>query len=121
MKAQQLRDALTEMTHRPDFLGCALVDIEGGMPWFAAGKLQSMEQVASASSDYWRLNRRAQANYADLGELRVAVLMHSQGQLLLSECGKQMLLVVATHHMKSIDWDQWKLEHARLARMVNDI
>ena len=121
MKAQRLRDALTEMAARTDFLGCALVDVDAGMPWHVAGALQSMEDIASASSDYWRLNRRAQATYADLGELRIAVLMHSKGQLIISECGKQMLLVVATHQMKAIDWDLWKREHARLAQLVNDM
>jgi hypothetical protein len=121
MKSQALRDALTAMAARPEFMGCALVDIEAGMLWHAAGELASMEEMASASSDYWRLNRRAQASFAELGDLRVAVLMHSLGQLILSECGKQMLLVVVTQGMKSIDWDQWKQEHARLGRLVNQI
>lgn len=121
MKAQRLREALAEMAARTDFLGCALVGIDDGMIWHFAGALASMEEIASASSDYWRLNRRARTTYADLGDLRIAVLMHSKGQLILSECGKQMLLVVVTHQMKAIDWDQWKREHARLAQMVNDV
>ena len=103
MTMQRLQDRLGAMAGMPDFLGCALVDMEDGMVCHAVGELKELEQVASYSSDYWRLNRRTQPVFDELGELRVVVLMHRAGQITLSECGRRMLLVLVTRRMAAID------------------
>lgn len=121
MKTQRLKDALETMAKAPDVLGCALVDMEGGMVWHAVGPLAELEAVVSSSSDYWRLHRRAQSTFQELGELRVATLMHRHGQIMVSECGHRMLLVLVTRSMGTIDWERWKVEHTRLAGLVNDL
>ena len=119
MKSDNLRAALHDMASQPDVLGCALVSMEDGMLWHAEGQTTSLEVLASSSSDYWRLNSRNQGSFDSLGELRVMVLVHRSGQILISECGARMLLVLVTSRMKGIDWERWKTDHTRLAVMVN--
>jgi len=121
MKAQRLRSALQTMASQPDILGCALVSLDDGMLWHAEGRMFALETLASSSSDYWRLNRRTQESFERLGELQVAVLMHRHGQVVVSECGKGMLLVLVTERMGGVDWERWKSEHTRLAALVNDM
>lgn len=121
MKTQPLREALADMASLPDFLGCALVDMQDGMVCHAVGSLAELEQVVSYSSDYWRLNQRNQPVFEGLGDLRVVVLMHRAGQITLSECGKRMLLVLVTRRLSAIDWDRWKTDHTRLATLVNQL
>ena len=121
MKSQRLRSALHDMASQPDVLGCALVGTEDGMLWHAEGAMTSLDVLASSSSDYWRLNRRTQESFDGLGELRMLALFHQSGQILVSECGTRMLLVLVTSRMKGIDWERWKAEHAKLAALVNDM
>jgi predicted regulator of Ras-like GTPase activity (Roadblock/LC7/MglB family) len=121
MKAQRLRDALDEMAAMPSTLGCALVELDGGMVWHTSGSMPDMEELASATSDYWRLNRRGQKSFSTVGELRLAILVHKRSQILVSECGMNMLLVVVTELMGAINWDQWKTDHARLTYLVDQI
>lgn len=121
MKAQRLRSALHDMASQPDILGCAVVNLDDGMLWHVEGRMEALEDLASSSSDYWRLNRRNQANFDTLGELQVVVLMHRQGQIVVSTCGAGMLLVLVTSRMGGVDWTRWKAEHGRLAALVNDM
>lgn len=121
MKSERLRAALHSMAAQPDVLGCALVSTEDGMLWHAEGAMTSLEVLASSSSDYWRLNHRTQGSFDGLGELRVLMLVHRHGQILVSECGARMLLVLVTAGMKGIDWERWKSEHTHLATLVNDM
>jgi len=119
MKSDNLRAALHDMASQPDVLGCALVSMEDGMLWHAEGQTTSLEVLASSSSDYWRLNSRNQGSFDSLGELRVMVLVHRSGQILISECGAGMLLVLVTSRMKGIDCERWQTDHTCLAVMVN--
>lgn len=118
---QNLRLALESMAARPAFLGCALVELGNGMVWHTAGLLQDMETLASTCTDHWRLYQRSRSHYADLGDMRMLVMFHEKGQLLLSQCGAGMLLAVVTAQLRPVAWEEWKQEHARLAKLVDTI
>lgn len=119
MKAQRLREALDTMAAREGILGIALVDTVTGMVWQATGKLQSIEDVASAATDYWRLYQRTKHSFEALGVLRVATLMHGKGQITVRECGADILLITISTRMGAVDWEQWKADHPILVEMVN--
>lgn len=121
MKTQRLRDALDMMADREGLLGLALVEKDTGMVWYATGKLQSVEDVASAATDYWRLYQRTKHSFEELGVLRVAILMHGKGQITVRECGANILLITVSTRMGAVDWDQWKADHPILVQMVNDM
>lgn len=118
MTAQMLREALRDMALRHGFVASALVELEGGMVWHAEGDVPSLVEVASSCSDYWRLYRRSDRLFANLGELRVAVFFHGQARITVCECGPGMLLVVITAEVDGIDWTQWKLALRQLAQLV---
>jgi predicted regulator of Ras-like GTPase activity (Roadblock/LC7/MglB family) len=121
MKSQILRNALSELTEKPGFVGAALVSIEDGMVWHAVGILNDLENMASAASNYWRLNTRTQANFSDLGALQVAILVHKIGQLTLCECGKGMLLAVITERGNTGYLAELKAAHPELTKLVNNM
>lgn len=121
MKTQRLRDALDAMANRDGLLGMALVEKDTGMVWHATGKLQSIEDVASAATDYWRLFQRTKQSFEELGALRIAILMHGKGQITVRECGASILLITVSTRMGAVDWGQWKADHPILVEMVNDM
>lgn len=121
MKSQILRNALSDLTQKPGFVGAALVSIEDGMVWHAVGILSDLENMASAASNYWRLNTRTQASFSDLGALQFAILVHKVGQLTLCECGKGMLLAIITERGNTGYLAELKATHPNLIRLVNSI
>lgn len=121
MKTKRLRDALDEMARRPGCMACVLVDTDAGMTWHSAGQLENIDSIGSSCSDYWRLNRRLQGNFTSMGGLRLVLLVHEKGHLILSECGKQMLLVAAIDNLRSVDWGIWRQQHAHIAMLVDDL
>lgn len=121
MKSQILRTALTELANKPGFVGSALVNIEDGMVWHAVGTIPDLESLASASSNYWRLNTRTQASFLDLGPLQIAILVHRLGQLTLCECGKGMLLAVVTDRRNTGYLAELKTAQPHLTRLVNEM
>lgn len=118
MKTGNLQDTLRDMASRHGFLAAALVELDGGMVWHAEGSASLCDAVVSTASDYWRLYRRSQQVFAELGPLNVAILFHRQGRITISPCGSELLLVVVTELQKDIDWESWKKEHAQLCRLV---
>lgn len=121
MKSANLRSALAELSSKSGFVGSALVNIEDGMVWHAVGSIPELESLASAASNYWRLNTRTQSDFSELGPLQIAILIHRLGQLTLCECGKGMLLTVVTERRDTGYLSELKLAHPNLAKMVNDI
>ena len=121
MKQQRLRDALDDMATLPGLEGCALVEIDAGMVWHHAGRIEGVQNFAEAASDYWRLYRRLAGQFVDLGELRASVLMHSRGRLTLLPCGTGMLLVTLTRQESSVDWAIWQKKTVELARLVDQL
>lgn len=119
MSQAKLRDALNAMAALPGLEGCALVEIEAGMVWHHAGRIDGVQHLAEAASDYWRLYHRLAHQFHDLGELRAQVMMHAQGRLTLLPCGSGMLLVTLTRQQSGIDWNAWQEKTRELARLVD--
>lgn len=118
MRERALMTMLRDMAAREGFLVAALVEIDGGMVWHAEGAAALSDAVVSTVSDYWRLYRRSQATFAELGPMNVAMFFHRAGRITVCECGPDMLLVVITELRNAIDWELWKKDHARLAQMI---
>lgn len=118
MKTELLHQALRAMAGQHGFLAAALVELEGGMVWAAEGDAGLCDAVVSTASDYWRLYRRSQEAFSELGGLRVAIFFHRNGRITISECGPGMLLVAVTELQQDIDWEQWKTQHAQLTKLV---
>jgi hypothetical protein len=121
MKTQRLRQALDTMVSREGILGMALVEKDTGMVWQAVGQLGSIEDVASAATDYWRLHQRTQHSFEALGALRVAILMHGKGQITVRECGESILLITVSTRLGAVDWEQWRADYPALVQLVNDM
>lgn len=121
MKSQRLREALGTMAAREGILGMALVEKDTGMIWHAAGKLQSIDDVASAATDYWRLFQRTKQSFEELGVLRFAILMHDKGQITVRECGASILLITVSSQIGAVDWTRWKTDYPTLVEMVNNM
>ncbi len=121
MKAARLREAIEDMAHRPGIAACVLVDMDAGMAWHSVGQIEDLDGIGSTCSDYWRLNRRVQGSFSALGDLRLVMLVHQRGQLIISECGKGMLLVAVMNELRAVDWEAWKVHHASIAERVNDL
>lgn len=119
MKSQLLRDSLSELAAKTGYLGCALVNIEDGMIWHAVGSVSELEGMASAASNYWRLNSRTQSSFADLGPLQIIALVHRLGQITVCECGKGMLLTVVTERRETDYLKSLKAALPSLAKQVN--
>ena len=121
MNAERLRSEIERMGNMPGLDGCALVEIEAGMVWHAAGHIEDVQFVAEAASDYWRLYRRLNQHFASLGDLRACVMLHQQGRITLLPCGSGMLLVTLSRQTAEVDWNAWQLQTRKLASMVDEL
>lgn len=120
MTQQALRASLEAMAALPGVDGCALVEIETGMVWqHCAGRIENVQTIAEAASDYWRLYGRLADQFEDLGDLRASVMMHARGRIILHPCGSGMLLVTLTRAKSGLDWMQWQDKARQLAQVVN--
>ena len=121
MKQQRLREALEAMAATPGLEGCALGEIDAGMVWHHAGQIEGVQTFAEAASDYWRLYKRLAGQFADLGDLRASVMMHSHGRITLLPCGAGMLLVTLTRQKSAVDWTIWQEKTKDLADLVDQL
>ena len=119
MNAQRLQASLDDMASLLGVVGCALVEIETGMVWNSAGQIEDMTLLAEAASDYWRLYRRLQPNFEQVGKLRACVMMHDAGRITLLPCGGGMLLVTITTQQAQVDWKTWQTRTRDLAVLVD--
>lgn len=109
----RLREEVERMAQTPQFSGCALVEVDTGMVWHSAGRLQGLDQLGEAVSDYWRLNRRLAGAFIELGDLRISVFLHTKGRVTSMPCGSGMIIVALSEHQAPIDWGLWRT-HTRL-------
>lgn len=121
MKSQRIKEALDAMAVREGILGMALVEKDAGLVWYAVGELASIESLASAATDYWRLHQRTQRYFEELGPLRFATLMHSHGQITVRECGASVLMVTVSVQLNAVDWQQWTADHRALVQLVDGV
>ena len=121
MKERALRQALDSMAELAGVAGCALVEVGPGMVWHAAGQSEQMHILSEAASDYWRLYKRLDNHFTELGDMRAAVFMHVHGRITLIPCGKDMLLVALTHEKAAVDWSEWQNKTKQLAQLVDQL
>jgi len=118
MKAKVIHVVLNSMAEMPGVDGCALVEVDAGMVWHSAGQMQGMQNLAEAISDYWRLYKRLDHHFTDLGDMKASVFMHAKGNITVLPCGKGMLLV-AVSQKSTVNWAQWQGKARELAKLVD--
>lgn len=121
MKARCLREAIDDIATMPGMSGCALVEIEAGMVWHAAGRIGDIQHFAEAASDYWRLYHRLSHHFTGLGDLRASVMIHTNGRITMIPCGKGMLLVALTGQDSQVEWNDWQIRARQLAKLVDQL
>lgn len=119
MSPQTIQSELDQMGAQPGVRGCALVDPTTGMIWLASDNAQVELPIWEAAMDYWRLHQRHESLFAELGDLRAAVLYHGGGPLVLLPCTSEPeLLLVAHGGSQSVDWRGWQGRVRELGRMI---
>jgi predicted regulator of Ras-like GTPase activity (Roadblock/LC7/MglB family) len=118
MKAEGLRQALEEVAEIPGLQGCALVEVDAGMVWHAAGQVADMPKIAEVCSDYWRLYQRHKVYFEQLGELRAQVMMHRKVRITLQPCGQGMLLIALSREQDAVDWARLQAQTRELKSLV---
>lgn len=118
MKTERMERELEAIAAMPGMTGCAVIDTEGGMAWHTAGSAATVQSLAEAASDYWRMFLRRRGDFGDLGELRALVVMHAHGRLTLAACGEQLLLVCLSAEPDRVDWPAWKARVGALQQAV---
>ena len=98
--------------------GCAVVDTQAGMAWYTAGPADTLQPLAEAASDYWRMFLRRRDDFRGLGEIRALVVMHAEGRLTLAGCGEQLLLICLSSEPDRVDWRAWKARVGALQQAV---
>lgn len=121
MNATRLREALEEVAHMPGLQGCALVEIDAGMVWHAAGQIADVQKIAEASSDYWRLYQRQKVYFEHLGELRAQVMMHREVRITMLPCGEGMLLIALSNERDPVDWARLQAKTQQLKQLVAEL
>lgn len=118
MNARRLREGLEQVALMPGLQGCALVEIDTGMAWHAAGSIVDVQKIAEASSDYWRLYQRQKVHFEHLGELRAQVMMHHEVRITMLPCGPGMLLIALSREQDRVDWAQLQSRTQSLKQLV---
>ena len=121
MKAQRLRGELEQFALMPGLQGCALVEIDTGMVWHAAGSIADVQKIAEASSDYWRLYQRQRIHFEHLGDLRAQVMMHREVRITMLPCGPGMLLIALSREQEPVDWARLQNKTLALKQMVAEL
>lgn len=105
MKHEALTAALREMALLPGLRGVAIVESASGLVWQSQGELADNGALWEAAVDYWRLHARNQAHFASLGNLRAAVMYHTDSILAVFRCATEPeLLLVAAGSYEAVDW-----------------
>lgn len=114
-----VRIALEALADAHALDGCALVDVEAGMVWHAAGPADELTGLAEAVTDFWRLHVRHQGIFAPLGGLQAFVLMHEHKRVMLVGCGTGLVLMALSHRDAAIDWNRWRRDTDNLKQLAD--
>lgn len=113
-------EALAQLaSSNPGIVACALVDGESGLVLQSAGR-QWPTATWEAAIDFWRLHRRHEVHFSELGFLGAVVLHHQSGLVVLLPFGPQeeYLLACISGH-KGVDWRAWQASVRELGRRLN--
>jgi hypothetical protein len=109
MKQRLIHEAVESLASAQGVRACALVDGDSGMIWHAVDGGVSRESVWEAAIDFWRLHRRNQDHFAELGDLGAVLLHHTGGVLAMLPCAahEDLLLICVAEH-GSVKWLEWQ-------------
>jgi hypothetical protein len=117
MTGNAVQHVLARMARMTGMRSCAVVDLDTGMVWHAAGEAGDVA-LSEAASDYWRLCRR-QTAFAALGATRAQVAIHDRSRLTIIPCGLGLLLVSISEEPDAVQWPAWRLEVGHLRRALD--
>lgn len=118
MKEGMVRIALEAMAERHGLHGCALVDVEAGMVWHAAGPQDDVPWLAESITDYWRLHLRQREHLPHLDPLMALVLVHARRQITLVGCGPGLVLMAVAPRAAAVDWPRWQADTVELEKLA---
>lgn len=118
MQAAAIQAELTAMNASVGLLGSALADMHTGLLWAATDALENRPLIAEAACDYWRLYLRHREYFADLGEMRAQVLIHSKQRLTILGINENLVLISLSDEKSAINWHQWKSKAANLQQQL---
>lgn len=118
MKEGMVRIALEAMAERHGLHGCALVDVEAGMVWHAAGPADELPGLAESVTDFWRLHLRQREHLPQLDELMALVLVHATRQITLVGCGPGLVLMALAARNAAVDWPRWHADTGELQKLA---
>ncbi|RYY92405.1 MAG: hypothetical protein EOO24_29155 [Comamonadaceae bacterium] len=108
MTSNRIERQIEAIAGLPGVVGCALVEIEGGLTWCSAGGPDIMK-LAEAATDYWRLTQRhGPLLQSVLGDLRAQTFIHSEARITSVACPQGLLLVTVSGEPDAVDWRLWK-------------
>lgn len=121
MNSDPLQERVLAIGSMHGLLGCALVDVETGMAWKAAGG-EGIQILCEAASDFWRLQMRQSKHYSEpVGEVSAQVLIHTRGRITLVRVVDTLLLVTVSREPDQVDWAQWKNSVGQLKDVATSI
>jgi len=117
LNTQHVSAELANMALTPGVGACALVDPVTGMVYLTAGDHPSIDSIAEAASDYWRLYARGGTAFADLGPLQAISMIHRDGVLSLMPCTEGIVMATLSGRM-ALDMGAWFQKVARLGQLI---
>lgn len=114
----QLEALIATMSQQPGVLGCALVDSSTGLSWLQTGCVVGDSLIAEAACEYWRLYLRHREYFADMGEIRAQVVIHSAKRITIMGCGLEMIIIAITDERTAIDWGAWQAQARQIRHLV---
>jgi hypothetical protein len=119
VSAPTLTTLIAQLASLPGLRGCALVDADAGFVWGAQGELAHRHGLWEAATDFWRLQTRHAAHFADLGQFGGAVMHHTAGMLVVFPCCREpALLCVAVGREGAVDWINLQRKAASVGRLI---
>ena len=119
MRTRIIADAVERMSATPGIESCALVQGDSGLVWHACGRTAGAEHLWEAAVDYWRLHRRQQEHFRQLGPLGAAVMYHASGVLAVVPCTDEAeLMVVCVGAHAGVDWIHWQRQARALGPLI---
>lgn len=117
----RIESELALMTQLPGILGCALVDSSTGLSWSQTGCVTHQPLTAEAACEYWRLYLRQRDYFADMGELRAQVVIHTQKRITISGCGLEMILIAVSDERVTVDWVSWQAHARKIKALIETL
>lgn len=117
MNRQALADEVERIGSAPGVITCTLVDASTGMIYHAAGGRPDLEPLAEAARDYWRLHRRNDNLFRDLGAMVGIVVLHEEGVINVMPCAGDAVLVTLAQRNK-VNFSSWPTRMGRLQALL---